>query len=55
MKKYQVSEQTINAIADVLHNLDVGSKTLSGIINTLKLVEIQTEVSVQSAQEKKPD
>jgi hypothetical protein len=43
MKTYEVTEQTINAIAQVLHNLDVGSKTLSGIVDALKKKEIVKE------------
>lgn len=38
MKTYTITEELVNQIAQTLHNLDVGSKTLSTIIEALKKV-----------------
>ena len=36
--KYIITEELVSQIAQTLHNLDIGSKTLSNIVEALKKV-----------------
>ena len=43
MKEYKITEELVNGIAQTLHNIDVGSKTLSAIVEALKKIPIVVE------------
>lgn len=45
--EYKITEKVVNDIAQVLHNLDIGSKTLSAIVEALKKNPIVVEEKVQ--------
>lgn len=41
MKKYEITEETVNKIANTLFDLNVGAKTLAAIVEALKVTPIE--------------